>query len=375
MKKILRSRLSCVSLEERVTPAAGATDPLQQMIGSFAARGGPVVPYNISVPPAADGSITFPGATNGGPQTNAAVSRMNGDGSNANFGIDGVVIVPFFADPALNITRDYFSAAQVLPDGSVIVSGVAGPESVDGIRSFMTVRLSSTGQLDSTFGINGRSIISPLGSTFEPSDLVVRPDGTIAILGRQSGQITVALLDSTGALVPSFGANGYFHSSLTKNPSQIDVQPITNRLLISFGFKESPNLSFKMGVLAATQTGQTDLSFGNNGVAIPASQNNTAVRNMFIRSDGVITLIGSGYSNPADFISDQIAAAQFTRDGQPDNQFGVNGSASAPLPGKELLPHRIPGIPIWRRSRHGQFVPHLLACRSYGTRSLHRKRL
>ena len=254
------------------------------------------------------------------------------------FGIDGVVIVPFHSDPALNTTYDSFSSAQVLPDGSVIASGVAGPESVNGIRSFMTVRLSSTGQLDPTFGVNGRSIISPIGSTFGPEDLVVRSDGTIAILGIQSGQLAVTLLDSNGALIPTFGVNGYYHTSVDNAPVQIDVQPQTNRLVISFGLSEYPLDSYKMGVLAITPTGQTDESFGKNGVAYPNTLMNSAVRTMFLRSDGAITLIGSGYSNPSNFLSDHIAAAQFTKDGQPDHQFGVKGFVSTPLPGLAQLP-------------------------------------
>lgn len=343
MKTKMRSRLRCVPLEDRVVPASGGSDPFQFMLGSFAARGGGVNPYDIDVPPAADGSITFPGATrNGQSKTDAAVRRLNADGSSMTFGNDGVVVVPFFSDPALNTTDDYFSAAQVLPDGSVIASGVAGPESVNSIRSFMTVRLSPTGQLDPTFGDNGRSIISPVGSTFVPVDLVVLPNGSTAILGSQSGQIAVALLDSNGALTPTFGQNGYYHSSVDNAPSQIDVQPLTNRLVISSGVTGYPHYRNQMGVLAITPTGQTDLSFGKQGVAAPNTSLKTSVRNMFIRSDGVITLIGSGYSDPTDYRSDQIAASQFTVDGQPDNDFGVNGSVSTPLPAENITQTTFP---------------------------------
>jgi uncharacterized delta-60 repeat protein len=348
MKTKLRSLLRCVSLEERLAPDAGGSDPISYMLGSQQYRGlayQAIYPYVFGPVQPQDGKILYlgafgPGAGSPTLPADPGISRYLPDGSiDQEFGTDGRTIVPFFNDPLQNTTPDGFTAAIVLPDRKILVAGVAGPASItDGSRPLLIVRLLENGQLDATFGTSGRVIIQPTGGTFTPNDLVVRPDGTLAFVGSQNQQAAVLKLDSTLQLDSSFANQGIYLSSFASEASggsdpRIENQPSSNRLIFSLGYGSSSNATSptQLTVIALTSSGQLDSAFGNGGIAQSAFSKTTIGTHLFVRADGAITLAGttSGFGNLAD-----LKLARFTKNGLLDSNFGTNGMAAILLPGQ-----------------------------------------
>src|SRR5689334_9679089 len=105
---------------------------------------------------------------------NIAVVRLNKDGSpDATFGSEGKVITDFgFFDQSTSLA--------IQPDGKIVVGGITGQP--NNFILFTVIRYNSDGQLDLSFGNNGRVVPSP---TFQSAaqSIQIQPDGKILAAG------------------------------------------------------------------------------------------------------------------------------------------------------------------------------------------------
>jgi TonB family protein len=155
------------------------------------------------------------------------VQRFNEDGSSDDsFGHKGKVTTMFNYS-----TRP--RAIGLLPDGSFIVAGSASGSSTGGSQAMALARYSKNGELDLSFGKEGK-VITPNGGYGEASAITIQRDGKIIAGGYlETGDLGDFLLmrfDKDGALDSEFGSNGIVYA---------DFNSITDRAP-ALALKRSP---------------------------------------------------------------------------------------------------------------------------------------
>src|SRR5262245_48955699 len=128
-----------------------------------------------------------------------ALARLNGNGTlDTAFGIGGRLTTNFgLIDEARN---DFGQALLALPDGKVIVAGSSSGD-------FALARFNRDGTIDTTFGDGGSVIVDFLGSD-ELLALVPYPGGKLLAVGRASTEFALARFDANGNLDSTFGGDG-----------------------------------------------------------------------------------------------------------------------------------------------------------------------
>jgi uncharacterized delta-60 repeat protein len=148
-----------------------------------------------------DGKILVGGALANNGQFDFAVARYNNDGSlDTEFGTNGIATVSFSASGWENVA---FIALQ--SDGKIVVSGNVNYQNSG---AFGLARFTSDGDLDTSFGSNGK-VITPFAATV--NYLAIRPDGRIiagGVVGVSDGYLAMACYNSDGTLDTTFGTDG-----------------------------------------------------------------------------------------------------------------------------------------------------------------------
>jgi uncharacterized delta-60 repeat protein len=121
-----------------------------------------------------------------GPSTGFAVSRYQGGGiTDGKFGSHGGTLTALSGFPNVNT-----SGLGVEPSGAIVVLGT--PNNIQSL-GFALARYTPTGQLDTTFGING-TVITTFGTDFVTANAVaIESDGKIVAVGnyQTDGQVNV----------------------------------------------------------------------------------------------------------------------------------------------------------------------------------------
>lgn len=143
-----------------------------------------------------DGKILLSGYFYDKGKYDFAVARFNSNGIlDSSFNLTGIVIT------AVNSGYDISNCMTIQPDGKIILAGFAD-------SSVALVRYNTKGILDSTFGTNGKILISTSGSIYS---IALQRDGKI-ILGGTSDitpvNFTLIRCDSNGMIDSTFGLNG-----------------------------------------------------------------------------------------------------------------------------------------------------------------------
>jgi uncharacterized delta-60 repeat protein len=172
-----------------------------------------------------DGSLDATFGRNGfAGGTNISLARINIDGTaDQTFGTGGVASFDAGFGPA-------FVATDAL--GRIVLSGI---QNVNGVYESAVARYLVNGQSDRTFGDNGLFVAAgPIAQSVNPAGLYVYSDGRIVILdGADSLQKSiVAGLTSTGQLDPSFGDSGFLELSLDEPVNGNALIPDGNNSLI-----------------------------------------------------------------------------------------------------------------------------------------------
>jgi uncharacterized delta-60 repeat protein len=255
----------------------------------------------------ADGKIVAAGYGFGptGPQ-DFAVARYNPDGSlDQSFGTGGRVLTTFAPN-----SIDGGGALAIQADGKILVGGRtrSGPTA-----DFGVVRYMPTGVLDSSFDGDGRVVTAMSAENDQVFDLAVQPDGKIVavggVLGSSSWQLAAARYDASGALDPSFDADGMVTVPSFPIAEHVVLQRDGRLLLAGIG-----------GVARLNAAGTVDSGFGERGRGARAE--NVDPRSIALQPDGRILAIGtSAGPTSADF-----AVARLMPNGRLDGTYGRGGS-------------------------------------------------
>ena len=267
--------------------------------GTFDAEGvkivevGPSADIGTDVAIQPDGKIVLSGYSYTGSAYSQSAVRLLPDGAyDSSFDTDGKVTVPY----AENSLAD---AVAVMADGKIVL---AGHTNVGGSSDFCAARLTSTGALDTTFGLGGKRIVSLSPGNDFCEGMTVQPDGKLLLGGRIAGPVDdppkdIALLRLDGEGVPdgSFGTDGKL--VFAASPSfdtcwDLAVQPdgkIVAAGIIAGSFED-------MAVVRFHADGTPDDSFAGDGILYLAPGNlDDGLLAVEVEADGDI--FGGGYSD------------------------------------------------------------------------------
>ena len=122
-----------------------------------------------------------------------------------NFGFSGKVTTDLSSSQ-----EDGAVAVIEQPDGRILIGGYA--ETAAGADQFLVARYSTSGTLDGSFGDGGKTVLPLLGHSDQLGALMLQDDGKILAAGTSSNgdynSSAVARFDTSGNLDPTFGDNG-----------------------------------------------------------------------------------------------------------------------------------------------------------------------
>jgi uncharacterized delta-60 repeat protein len=232
----------------------------------------------------------------------------------ASFGSAGVLTLP------LNDSYAFADEVAIQSDRKLVVLGTAH-SSVGILSDFALVRLLSNGDLDTSFGDEGRVTTDFDGRFDEGLALAVQGDGKIVAAGSSTGQAAIARYMPDGTLDASFDHDGRLLLDLGYDVRARDLAVQGNGKIV-VALDDSSTFS----VARLRKNGSLDASFGTGGVVSedfsPGSTDWT--RAVALDGSGGILLGGSVYPSSG-ATQDDWGLARFDRHGDLDTSFGDGG--------------------------------------------------
>ena len=295
----------------------------------------------------------------------------------------------------------------VTSDGKILIVGVAGA----GGDSVGLVRLLPDGQPDTTFGTNGRVIVSAGGplwrlaralpnnrpvvvvgytsdpdlsflrrfnpngsldnsfgssgivsiSNFTAADIAIDTNDRIVIAGTSGDDIVLRRFEAGGGTDGSFGTAGIASTDFGYYVTIATAVAIQSDGKILVAGRENSNSWFALA--RYTAAGVLDTGFNGSGKVTTAVGSASGAYAVAIQPDGKI--VAGGFSGPPD-ITQKFALVRYNPDGTPDGAFGTAGSVTT------TPPHQCGGNAITAVAIQvdGKIVVAGYACRSVVTRYL-----
>lgn len=253
------------------------------------------------------------------------------------FGTNGLSIISSPSGRRLLST-----AAQVLPDGKILVSGDSnGGGAVSTWRPTL-FRLMSDGSIDSSYGNNGEILLQPGGvSSGNFGNMIkIAGDTLIGAIGRfpniNGGNLGVGLMRALPDGTPdeTFGAGGirmHTHPNIGYSFAEWEqVHLLNNTYFLTRAESPDGGSSYRAVIYAFDLDGNILTSFGTNG----RMQHPTILRN--IGSRGIQSIIDSedriviATSDEIPLGAKNIVFIRYLIDGTLDTTFGDNGTAIVP---------------------------------------------
>ncbi|NVB79133.1 MAG: hypothetical protein HOV81_12100 [Kofleriaceae bacterium] len=224
-------------------------------------------------------------------------------------------------------------ATAVQPDGKIIVAGFA---SAVHSGDFAVTRLDRDGNVDTTFGVNGK-VFTDFGSLDSAYAVAVQPDGKIVVAGMatmpgSSFDFAVARYNSDGSPDTTFSGDGkatvavgggldVAYAVIVQANGRIVLGGETNRATIPY--------DTDFALVGFLPDGSLDTTFGAQGIAI------TPVRAGTGRDVIFALAVARDASNPGDPVGNEkfyavggdndFAVARYSANGQLDTTFGMQG--------------------------------------------------
>jgi uncharacterized delta-60 repeat protein len=253
------------------------------------------VEFGTDVALQTDGKIVVVGLTrnNTGSASDAAVYRLNPNGSYDN---------SFDGDGARGIDSggvEEASSVAIQPDGKIVVGG-----SANGIRLGALYRLNPNGSLDGTFDGDGAVGIDGEQTTYI-ADVAVAPDGGIVAAGSaNNGNAVVVKVNAGGQPVAAFGTNGV-RSIDAGGEDFLDAVAIqADGKIVASG---QTSVGSDGLVARLTAGGAPDRTFAPNGVDAVGGSGLIDAKGLALLPDGRMLL--AGHNNASDGLVLQIGDA------------------------------------------------------------------
>lgn len=282
-----------------------------------------------------DGKILVAGRSHAGStyeNYHIAVVRYNPDGTlDTSFGSQGKVLYPY----ATSDDYSYEISMAIQADGKIVVTGTCCANSYDLI---LTVRFTSTGQTDLTFGING-SVITSFGEGFDgySNAIGIQPDGKIVVGGLLHGPLgyptgvdfALVRYEPDGTLDSTFGTNGIVITPVAEGDGYDwieDLAILPDGKIIAAGNTDTyaaGNNICKTALVKYNSDGTPDTGFGIDGIVLSDFGSEYPYLNG-VAATSSNDIIVSGYWLNQNGAYD-LLLAKFTASGSPFPGFGLNG--------------------------------------------------
>ncbi len=256
-----------------------------------------------------------------------AVARFTSSGAADNsFSTDGKHAIRF-----TGTSSDRGKSAVVQSDGKIVIVGSSGNIALTA-TDFALARFSSTGVIDSTFGISGL-----VRTTFDASDdagnaIAVQADGKILVAGSiDNGSDTdfgLARYNTDGSLDTSFYNGGKFGTAFGTSDdvaTAIALQ-VDGKIVVAGHSSNGTNKDF--AIARYNSDGSLDATFSGNGKETTAiGSGDDYAYGVAIQDDGRIVVVGSYFTGG----KNKIALARYNADGTLDISFESNGKVGTSI--------------------------------------------
>lgn len=231
--------------------------------------------------------------------------RYNADGTpDASFGTNGVSAI--FCG-ASSDNRDL----QLQPDGKIVITGateycILG---VCGALQFVTMRLKTNGDLDSTFGHNGKlitvDIFGTTGLFALPKTLKILPDGKFIVGGKGPGGYPfVARLKSNGLPDSTFATNGVYTDSVVRTTfkdlainNDGDILVLLEKYNYITGTGADTTNLLDNYIFKLKKSGSRDNTFGTSGRLVFSGSNSEHPQSIAVKNNQSIVVVGDEQYN------------------------------------------------------------------------------
>lgn len=251
-----------------------------------------------------DGKILFGGYWGTVAATNLILVRLNSNGTPDNsFGSSGII--------KANYNNTAITSIALQNDKKIVVGATVG-------LYMYVLRFLPDGIIDASFGNNGITSSFFAGNA-EGLYVTVQTDGKIVGAHTNYGDIGLVRYKTEGTFDSTFGVNGRSivdMSGADDRAYSILLQP-DQKIIVAGGFNyDFYNTNF--GVARFKTNGTLDSSFGNYGItSVDFSGSVDVAFTSALQPDGKIIAGG--------FINDHFGLARYKSNGTPDTSFGTNG--------------------------------------------------
>lgn len=215
-------------------------------------------------------------------------------------------------------------------DGKILVAGASNFQP----DKFVVTRFLENGEIDITYGTNGRAILYALNST-GPNirKILLQPNGKLLLAGEYGlnglSQVSIFRLNENGTLDNSFGVYGIYSYNLPNNLSDLPgladfTLQLDNKIIVSYfagaGFPFITRLN---------TNGIVDTSYGTNGIFRPFINTNLLVCKVAVQQDGKFLFIA--------YDLNQTKIVRYNQDNTLDTNYGTNGYNVIPVNNPDYL--------------------------------------
>lgn len=202
------------------------------------------------------------------------------------------------------------------------------------------------GDVDPTFGIDGKVLTDFDHSTDIANAVAIQADGKIVVVGTtyrdndfSNEDFAVTQYNPDGTLDKAFGIGGKVQTDfpgLAAVASSVVVQP-DGKIVVAGGAFPLFTFLGDFKVVRYNSNGSLDTSFGDGGIVTTTFPEGSYAFDVALQNDGKIIAAGTVFVdfNPGESSNTDFALARYNADGTPDATFGNGGQASTDFLGTE----------------------------------------
>lgn len=273
-----------------------------------------------------DDKVVCVGWTFSGSTADFGIGRFTSEGHpDSTFGVGG------FVTSSIGPANDNAWCLAFQPDMKIILAGTSYNISTQK-DDFAIARYLSNGNVDSTFGLNGKVILSVGDYCYDACRSVfVQLDGKIVLCGSSCPDSSTSVgsslvrLNPDGSLDSGFGLGGIV---ATNNGIHTWAAIIQNDSKIVQGGSYHQGGGYLFGMTRYNAEGTLDTTFGDNGISHTGfnSLNYAIITSLSVLDNEKILAGGfAAIDNINGFNRYAFALTCYDNDGQSDTTFGING--------------------------------------------------
>lgn len=246
------------------------------------------------------------------------LARLNADGTvDTTFGTDGIVTT------AVSSNFESVGGLGINDEGGIVIGGFSGGD-------FFAARYTAEGELDTSFSGDGIAVTDFEGANDFGRDMILQADDKVLVAGEATiggnKDFAVVRYDTAGELDASFGGDGRVTTAIgsgTDAAQAVAVQGDGKIVAAGFSFDGAQN---NFALVRYNEDGSVDTDFNGDGNADGIITTNFGANSeayaVKTQADGKIVVAGKA--------GQDFAVARYNSDGSLDNAatFGSNGTVT-----------------------------------------------